>query len=59
METSPKKLNHKFTYKDYLGWPEGERWELINGAAYDMSPDLVVRTDGASVRGVIYAGRDI
>ena len=38
METSPKKLNRKFTYKDYLSWPEGERWELIDGVAYDMSP---------------------
>ena len=38
MGTSPKKLNKKFTYKDYLTWPEGERWELIDGAAYDMSP---------------------
>lgn len=28
----------RFTYKDYLGWPEDERWELINGVAYDMSP---------------------
>ena len=38
MQTSPKKLNKKFTYKDYLSWPESERWELINGEAYDMSP---------------------
>ena len=38
MQTSPKKLNRKFTYKDYLSWPESERWELINGEAYDMSP---------------------
>lgn len=27
-----------FTYGDYCGWPEGERWELIDGVAYDMSP---------------------
>ncbi len=27
-----------FTYKDYLSWPEDERWELINGVAYNMSP---------------------
>ena len=27
-----------FTYADYLAWPEDERWELINGTAYDMSP---------------------
>lgn len=27
-----------YTYKDYLTWPEGERWELIDGTAYAMSP---------------------
>jgi Uma2 family endonuclease len=26
------------TYADYLSWPDEERWELIDGAAYDMSP---------------------
>ncbi|MEA1910270.1 MAG: Uma2 family endonuclease [Spirochaetota bacterium] len=39
METSPRKLNSKFTYKDYLSWTnDKERWELIEGDAYDMSP---------------------
>ncbi len=28
----------EFTYGDYLTWPDEERWELIDGAAYDMSP---------------------
>ena len=28
----------KWTYADYLTWPEGERWELIDGVAYMMSP---------------------
>lgn len=27
-----------WTYKDYLNWPEGERWELIEGTAYSMTP---------------------
>jgi len=27
-----------FTYADYKGWPEGERWELIDGQAFAMSP---------------------
>lgn len=39
MVTSPKKLNRAFSYKDYLSWDdENERWELIDGIAYDMSP---------------------
>ena len=28
----------RFTYADLLTWPEGERWELIDGVAYDMTP---------------------
>jgi len=39
METSPRKLNMLFSYKDYLSWNNSnERWELIDGVAYDMSP---------------------
>lgn len=30
--------NKKYTYKDYLTWPDGERWEIINGVPYMMSP---------------------
>ncbi|MCK4765370.1 MAG: Uma2 family endonuclease [Candidatus Aminicenantes bacterium] len=25
-------------YADYLTWPEGERWELIEGVPFDMTP---------------------
>jgi len=28
----------KWTYADYLTWPEDERWELIDGVAYAMVP---------------------
>lgn len=28
----------KYTYTDYMAWPEGERFELIEGVAYAMSP---------------------
>jgi Uma2 family endonuclease len=27
-----------YTYKEYKSWPEGERWELIEGVAFAMSP---------------------
>ena len=33
-----KKLNEKYTYQDYLNWPDDERWEIIDGVAYNMSP---------------------
>ncbi|MEL6537100.1 MAG: Uma2 family endonuclease [Bacteroidota bacterium] len=32
---SPK---NRYTYKDYLTWEEEERWELIEGIAYSLSP---------------------
>lgn len=33
-----KKSDKKFSYKDYLNWPDEEKWEIINGVAYNMSP---------------------
>lgn len=27
-----------YTYADYLNFPEDERWEIIDGVAYNMSP---------------------
>lgn len=39
MTPSPKLKNkERFTYADYLTWPDDERWELIDGEAYCMSP---------------------
>jgi len=32
------KLEEWYTYGDYLTWGDGERWELIDGMAYNMSP---------------------
>jgi Uma2 family endonuclease len=31
-------LQDHFTYGDYCSWDDGERWELIDGEAYCMSP---------------------
>ena len=28
------KPDQKYTYADYLTWPEDERWEIIDGKAY-------------------------
>ncbi|MFV1950603.1 MAG: Uma2 family endonuclease [Nitrospinota bacterium] len=33
-----QKTEKKYTYKDYLEWPDDERWELIDGVAYNMTP---------------------
>lgn len=34
----PQHETGTFSYADYLTWPEDERWELIHGIAYNMSP---------------------
>ena len=33
-----RKENNSYTYKDYLEWPQEERWEMIEGVAYNMTP---------------------
>jgi Uma2 family endonuclease len=33
-----KEKGQRFTYADYVTWPENERWELIDGRPYDMTP---------------------
>jgi len=33
-----RKVEEKFTYQDYITWPDDERWELIDGIAYNMTP---------------------
>ncbi|MBL1274683.1 MAG: Uma2 family endonuclease [Ectothiorhodospiraceae bacterium] len=36
--TTASKRAEKYTYSDYLTWPEDERWEIVGGEAYNMSP---------------------
>ncbi len=48
------KLNtpRSFTYADYQHWDDGQRWELIDGEAYAMSPAPVV--DHQTVVGEVF-----
>jgi Uma2 family endonuclease len=32
------KSNYKYTYGDYCSWPDEERWEIIKGVPFAMSP---------------------
>jgi len=32
-----RKTEYHYTYRDYRQWPQDERWELIDGVAYNMS----------------------
>jgi len=38
MPLALKNNNERWTYADYLTWPDDERWEIIDGVAYAMSP---------------------
>lgn len=38
MGSTAKKGNTRFTYADYRTWPGDERWEIIDGEAYAMTP---------------------
>ncbi|MCX8086953.1 MAG: Uma2 family endonuclease [Rhodocyclaceae bacterium] len=38
MAQTQRRNDRRYTYADYCRWPEGERWELIDGVAYAMGP---------------------
>ncbi len=38
MSGAALKLDERYSWSDYCGWPDGERWEIIGGTAFDMSP---------------------
>jgi Uma2 family endonuclease len=38
MGSTAKKMGNGFTYQDYQKWPDDERWELISGEAFAMTP---------------------
>lgn len=38
MSSPALKTKGGFTYGDYVRWPQDERWEIIDGEAFDMSP---------------------
>lgn len=44
------KEKDRFTYADYLAWSDEERWELIDGETYDMSPGPGMRHQRLSAR---------
>jgi len=48
-----QKPGKKFSYADYLSWADEERWETIQGVAYDMSPAPTREHQGLS--GIIFA----
>ena len=43
MGVAAYKIHRKFTWADYQKWPDDERWEIIGGEAYAMSPAPLTR----------------
>lgn len=43
MSLLKKKTAKVYTWQDYLTWPDDERWEVIDGKLYDMSPSPTPR----------------
>ena len=42
--------NRKFDYNDYLKWSDDQRWEIIDGEAYNMSPAPKVKHQKISIK---------
>jgi len=38
-----ERANKKYTWQDYLAWPDEERWEVIDGEAFNMTPSPTSR----------------
>jgi len=55
-----KRIKRRFTYQDYLSWPEEGRWEIIDGIAYNISPAPTVRHQRISrnLSGILYTQRE-
>lgn len=43
MGPTAEKIGNGFTYRDYVRWPDDERWEIIGGEAYSMTPAPTIR----------------
>jgi len=42
--------DNRYTWEDYRSWPDSERWELIDGEAYAMSPAPATRHQKLLIR---------
>ena len=53
MNSIIKSHSARYTVADYMNWPDEERWELIDGVAYDMSPAPTIKHQ--NIAGRIYS----
>ncbi|MBU1753763.1 Uma2 family endonuclease, partial [bacterium] len=52
MGLAVRKEEERFTYGDYLKWQDDQRWELIDGVAYNMNPAPLRKHQG--IAGELY-----
>jgi Uma2 family endonuclease len=53
MGPTAEKMGNGFTYTDYVRWPDDERWEIISGEAYAMTPAPSIRHQ--EISGYLYS----
>lgn len=53
MGPTAEKMGNGFTYADYVRWPDDERWEIIGGEAYSMTPAPSIRHQ--EISGYLYS----
>ena len=51
-----EKPEERFTYGQYYQWDDGERWELIDGVPYNMTPAPVRKHQGILMRVSLIVG---
>lgn len=37
--TTPKPINRRYTYDEYYSWDDNQRWEVIDGYVFSMTPN--------------------
>lgn len=50
MSPAPAQRKQRFTWDDYRTWPDDERWEIVGGEAFAMSPAPATRHQLLSAR---------
>jgi Uma2 family endonuclease len=48
MGSPARKFDDVWTYADYMTWNDGQRWEIVDGVAYAMSPAPAIRHQSIS-----------
>ncbi len=49
MQNRSLAVKENFTWDDYCSWPDDERWEIIDGESFAMSPAPILRHQMISI----------